>query len=419
MPLFYCSHCGQHIDADDSLAGASVACPSCSGTIIVPDGTAAVPAPTTSKNPADTTHSQKTESRLVSVLGSRPTKASGIAFLVGFADVLTRPKSPLEQLGIHHRGIVSSLAESLGFLIGASLIALVISLLIAGVMSAFKRPFAASLARVYAVTVVVCALLSVYGSYIGRTSLAVQQGGTAPSRDEVKSAQEVISGLESDIKSLAAESVGPDGLPRTTALRFDSKTPASNDMERMRELTQEFLNDMISLQNEYLAALDLAGIDKLLVPQRVADDIGFRDSYAILAKARRTVQDFRGRVDELLLDYPKKFERSAMSPDAKKSMRSGFQQGLEKSTPLIKETWDIEVASVDRMGDLIELLESRRKFWTPLNGQFTFQLDGDLQRFNAILEQINDGVKRQTEIRQKSLQGATRTISDLKLKAPK
>jgi len=314
---------------------------------------------------------------------------------------------------------LSSIAESLGFLIAVSVIALLISLLIAGVMSAFKRPFTASLARVYAVAVVICALLSVYGSYVSRQTLSDRQRAPAPSKAEVKAAQEVISGLESDIKSITAETVGSDGLPRTTALRFDSKTPASNDMERMRELTQGFFNDMISLQNEYLAALDKAGVDKLLLPQRVADDVGFRDSYAILAKARRTVQDFRGRIDELLLDYPKKFEGSAMSPDTKKSMRTGFQQGLEKSIPLLQETWDIEVASVDRMGDLIELLESKRRFWTPENGQFIFQSDGDLQRFNAIMEQINAGVKRQTEIRQKSLQGATSTISDLKLQVPK
>ncbi len=36
MPKFYCSHCGQHIDAGDELAGTSAACPACGGKIIVP-----------------------------------------------------------------------------------------------------------------------------------------------------------------------------------------------------------------------------------------------------------------------------------------------------------------------------------------------------------------------------------------------
>lgn len=419
MPFFYCSHCGQHIDADDSLAGASVACPSCSGAIKVPEVAEVVSAVVAPVIQAVPSHSQKKGSRLWRVLESRPAKATGMAFLIGFGNVLMRPKSQLDGFGVDHRGILSSLAESVGFLIGASLMALIISSVIAVVMLAVKRAFVGSLARVYPVTVVICSLVSVYGLHVGRTSLAVRTSVPAPLGTEGKSAQDVISGLESDMKSLAVESLDRDGLPRTTSLRFDTETPASNDMERMREIMQGFFNDMISIQNEYLAALEVVGIDKLLVPQRVGDDVGFRESYTILAKARRTVQEFRGRVDELVVDYPKKLEMSAMSPDSKKSMTIGFQKGLEKAVPLLKEGWDIEVASVDQMGDLIELLESRREFWKPINGQFIFEADGDLQRFNEIIEKIQVGVKRQTEIRRISAQGAIGTITDLKFKAPK
>ena len=37
MPKFYCSNCGQHIDADESLAGTIAACPSCHIQLYVPE----------------------------------------------------------------------------------------------------------------------------------------------------------------------------------------------------------------------------------------------------------------------------------------------------------------------------------------------------------------------------------------------
>jgi len=36
MPKFYCIHCGQHIDAVDTLAGTTAVCPTCGGDIEVP-----------------------------------------------------------------------------------------------------------------------------------------------------------------------------------------------------------------------------------------------------------------------------------------------------------------------------------------------------------------------------------------------
>lgn len=36
MPQFFCLHCGQHIDADNAMAGMDTTCPTCSGGITVP-----------------------------------------------------------------------------------------------------------------------------------------------------------------------------------------------------------------------------------------------------------------------------------------------------------------------------------------------------------------------------------------------
>ena len=36
MPKFYCTNCGQHIDADDSLSGVTATCPTCQAQVTVP-----------------------------------------------------------------------------------------------------------------------------------------------------------------------------------------------------------------------------------------------------------------------------------------------------------------------------------------------------------------------------------------------
>jgi len=301
------------------------------------------------------------------------------------------------------------------------LIALIIAVLIAGIMSAFKKRFTDSLSRCYSIGVLVVAGLALLGNSILGNSInrsGSPSSSNYPNPTEIESARRMVSGLESDIQSMISESVGPDGLPRKTDLQFDNNTPASDEMGRLRELMRSLFNDMIELQNTYLQALEDDGIDTFLDANRMARDTGFTESRARLAKVKRTVADTRLKASGLLVEFPKRMKDYRFSSMSDRKMFEAYQKGLKDALPLFKEMWDLEVESVDHMEDLIDHLEVTRIHWDPDQGMFMFQRDSDLDQFNAIMDSITKCVERQTEIREKSLKSAAEKIGTLKSMIP-
>ena len=414
MPKFYCTHCGQHIDAPDELAGSHAACPTCGGEIDVPAlGEQKQVAPEVPHQPAKLRRGTKSTA-FWSARSLKATLGAGGLCLLG---TVIRPSTALERMGISDRGFATILGETLGGVIGAGLIALVIALVIAGIMSAFKKRFTESLSRGYSIGVLVVSGLALFGNFISRSNTPTYSSYPKPS--EIQSARNTISGLEDDIQSMISESVGPDGLPRKTDLRFDSDTPATDDMGRLRELMQSFFNDMIELQNNYLQALEDDGIDTLLDANRVSRDTDFTESRRTLVRVKRTVADTRSKAGRILADFPERMKDYEFSATSDKKMLEGYQKGLKDALPLFREMWDLEVEAVEHMEDLIDHLEVTRIYWEPDQGMFMFERDRDLERFNAIMGKITKCVDRQTEIREKSLKSATDKIGNLKSMIPK
>ena len=410
MPKFYCTHCGQHIDAPDELAGSHLACPTCGGEIDVPALEELTPfihkAPPQPTPPPIQT---KKKTAFWSARSLKATLGAGGLCLLG---TLIRPSTAMERMGFSDRGFATILGETLGAVFAAGLIALVIALVIAGIMSAFKKRFAESLSRSYSIGVLVVAGLALVGNLFSRSN--TPSYSSYPKASEIESARNTITGLEDDIQSLIAESVGPDGLPRKTDMRFDSNTPTSDDMGRLRELIQSFFNDMIELQNDYLQALEVDGIDTLLDANRVARDTGFTESRRTLVRVKRTVADTRSKASRILGDFPERIKDYEFSATSDRKMLEGYQKSLKNALPLFKEMWDLEVEAVEHMEDLIDHLEVTRMYWEPDQGMFMFERDRDLERFNSVMGKITNCVDRQTEIREKSLKSATDKIDNLK-----
>jgi len=163
MPKFYCSHCGQHIDADQSFAGSAVACPTCSGAIVVPGQPVAIypqgskPSRTTRKNSPDQSHAGNEPT---TVYRSIAWKATGIAWLIGIVNTMLLPQKSVSILELISRG--------LGYAIGAGILAMIVSVIVAGVLCALKKPFGEWVFRCYAVGVVLIALLGFVGGVVMR-----------------------------------------------------------------------------------------------------------------------------------------------------------------------------------------------------------------------------------------------------------
>jgi hypothetical protein len=120
---------------------------------------------------------------------------------------------------------------------------------------------------------------------------------------------------------------------------------------------------------------------------------------------------------DLISDFPKKIDNYGLNEISKNNFIQGFRKGIAKSGPLIKESWDLEVQSVELMSEMINHLESSRARWVVKSGQFIFETDADLKKFNSILSQINSCVERQEEIKKQSKNSTMQNFKDLKNKA--
>jgi serine/threonine protein kinase len=370
-------------------------------------------APTMEKDePSDSRHPVR-KSRSRTSLALKSTIAAACVLLVG---ALVRPASLYERMRGQSRGFAEMFGETLVGLFSVGIISLIIALIISGILAAFKKPFRESLSRGYSIGILIIASLMLFGNLVSRATHSSSSEYTA--RIEEVNAKKTLSGIEEDMQKMIEEGTGPDGLPKETDFRFEKKSPPADDAERLRELMQSFFNDMLTLQNDYLAALDEDGLNTLLDADRVAKDTGFRDSRAILARLRKTVMIFRTKADGILEDFPKRLNDPSFGKNLNEALHSGYKEGMGKSLPLMKETWDLEVAVIGHMEELIDHLEATRSHWEPEDGMFMFQGDDDLEKFNAIMAKITACVERQTEIKESAQKSATEKIGSLKARIP-
>jgi hypothetical protein len=228
-----------------------------------------------------------------------------------------------------------------------------------------------------------------------------------------KQVNEMMDGLKDDLNKFSEAMLDENGLPKKADVNFEAKTP-TNEAEKLRAFIQSFFKDMVTLQNDYLDELNQAGLETLLSAERISKKGGVEESYEILAKVRTVVEKYKNKAHQLVSDFPKRIDDMNMDASTKASMKVGFNRGLGNALPVFKENWQIETNIIDLYGELIDLVSETRSNWVVENGQFMFQKASDLDRFNAILTKVDQGVTRQNEIRSQSMQSATRNLDKFK-----
>jgi serine/threonine protein kinase len=223
-----------------------------------------------------------------------------------------------------------------------------------------------------------------------------------------------VSDLEKDVKKIFEEPQGTNALPKNTPVIFNDKPEGDSQEKQLVALVRSFNNDLLSFQKDYESALDKAGINELLDPERIESDHGFIQSRRILSKMREAVQLYRTKSINLLSDFPKKLDNYGFSDSVKKSFLKGYQEGIAKSGPLIKETWDLELVICNSSNELLNHLESSQSRWKAKDGNFIFETDEDLEKFNYIIKKVNACVQRQEEIRKKSQNATLKNFENLK-----
>jgi len=235
---------------------------------------------------------------------------------------------------------------------------------------------------------------------------------------ELKSAEylNAVEQLEKDVHKIFDEGNIPTSTPLASSPKVEEKPLGDNETQQFLALMREFFNDLSTTQKDYEAALEKAGLDSLFDPDRMAADQGFVNSRRILSNSNEAVEIYRNQAIQLFADFPKKLDNYNLSQLTKETFIDGYRRGIEKSGPLIKESWDLEVQCVDIMEQLLNHLETNRARWSASDGLYLFERDADLDKFNALLDQLNSSVERQEEIKRLSQAESKKSFEKIKKK---
>jgi hypothetical protein len=103
--------------------------------------------------------------------------------------------------------------------------------------------------------------------------------------------------------------------------------------------------------------------------------------------------------------------------DANSSMKRGFVQGFIESSGRAdnqaQQVWDMEQQTVDTAGEMVAFLSSSRGQWTLESGQFVFNDDNSLSRFNGYVTKINALVEREQALQRANFAQTDQHLKEL------
>lgn len=245
---------------------------------------------------------------------------------------------------------------------------------------------------------VVIAFLAVLGG-LGKTGQVAQvQANQA----------ELARELRNDLAQVAG-----DGQTSQPIRPIDVQATVAGEHGELQVFVKQHLNRMIAVHNEYLAALDAAGWNDVLDPQRLQAEGGLDEAQAAVGRAKAIVASFRKRNEDAIAQT----EQAVRSMDTRRPTTRGFANGFLASVGAAKAEqatmWELEAACVASVGDLVDFLDSHRQDWVVDAGQFVFSDEATLAGFNELLGRVNGLIDRQEQLRRAANQKADATLGSM------
>lgn len=298
----------------------------------------------------------------------------------------------------------------IGSTLAVAVMALVVAALVALVMLIFARPFRRSLGRAYCFAVVIIALLSMSGNFLGSMMVRKREAQQA----KVEKTKEALQGMQDDLDQVIAES-SKEGNSRNTDFRLETETP-TDAASSLRHLVRSMLNDSLAVQNEYTLAIEEAGLPKLLNGDRLAADMDedFKESRAILKRCEGLIENSRKKAKELLDGLPQRLDRYPLLSKADKAeVLRGHNDGKARKIRALDASWDLEAEALGILGKVVDFLELSQEDWSVRNGKIVFDNHEDLVEFQTLVKKVAECAERQKALQAKSIEEAKSKLGGL------
>jgi hypothetical protein len=108
--------------------------------------------------------------------------------------------------------------------------------------------------------------------------------------------------------------------------------------------------------------------------------------------------------------FPKRLDGQGFSDKIKRDILKGYEDGKRESMSKFMEMWDLELSTLDHMQSACEHLLETKDAWSSQEGQFVFNNDPDLNKFNGYMKKIEENTARQTTLSEGAVNKALNTL---------
>lgn len=223
----------------------------------------------------------------------------------------------------------------------------------------------------------------------------------SPEWEALEDTYGMVDGILGDVDKVKSRAISPEGIPRATDFRFDTDKEAATDPQRMRALTQEYMNMLLELQGKYVKDVEATGCSTLLDAKRLAKDKGLKESRAMVVKLRKVCRESSKECEAAMAEFLKKVEATEFTTLKKEKVVESWRKGLDDALPLYREVWKIDLECADVMDRLLDVIRDSKGAWKEKNNLVLFDKVSDEERFLDLLDEIKLLVKKQQELREK------------------
>jgi hypothetical protein len=186
------------------------------------------------------------------------------------------------------------------------------------------------------------------------------------------------------------------------------------DLGKIEKLLRDYINQAIRAGNEYQETFEHSGFNRILDPQRLAQDSTLAESRTILKRVRETMSTFQQQLDGLPESLRKDAERLDVSPRFKREFLAGYQRGLEEGNTRSVKLVALQREALGEYEQIIDLLEQTKGSWMIRDGHIEFASEATLSLINAHVDAIGKIEERQTALQSEMFDKLETNIQNLR-----
>lgn len=206
-----------------------------------------------------------------------------------------------------------------------------------------------------------------------------------------------IRGVVADATLSAVQATPPNG--EGAALASNPFKPSrQSDDEIIDAVLQKLRTRLVAQLRDYRLELNAIGWAGILDGERLEGDLNLVESRVILKQALTISENYRLRAMGVFEVVRQEVYRPEPTASRPRSIPAELDGVLEKMESVIQEFWTIEVASINEVSKIIDLLSERRDAWWAVEERIVFQNQSDYDRYKFHMNEFYSLGTRQREL---------------------